>query len=179
MTTKRLNIGCGKNPKQGWLNLDRATLPGVDIVHNIEKLPLPFADEEFDEICCNNVLEHTEYTPILKELHRILKPSGILTIEVPHFTSRNNYSDPTHKKLFAIDTFDFFVKGKTDKDYYFDFHFGKINRRRIKFLKKGFCWGNCMVEPLFNLSEKMQYIYESTFLSRMFPANNIFVELVK
>ena len=28
----RLNVGCGRNIREGWLNLDFAALPGVDIV---------------------------------------------------------------------------------------------------------------------------------------------------
>ena len=179
MTTKRLNLGCGRNIKTGWVNLDSANLPGVDIVHDIEKLPLPFNDEEFDEIRCDNILEHLEYIPVLKDLHRILKPGGLLTARVPHFTSRNNYVDPTHKKRFSIDTFDFFVNKKTDKSYYFDFYFSKIVSRRIKFYKKGIFWPNRIVEPLVNLSPKIQWWYESTYMCRLIPANDITVELIK
>jgi len=176
---KKLNLGCGTNIKQGWINLDRSQLPGVDVVHDIEKLPLPFGEEQFDEIRCDNILEHIEYIPVLKDLYRILKIGGVLSIRVPHFTSRNNYADPTYKKRFSIDTFSFFVIGATGKDYYFDFHFSKIAYHKIKFLKKGLFWGNRMIEPLVNLSKKTQYMYESTFLSRFFPANDIVVKLIK
>ena len=84
---KKLNLGSGKDIKQGWVNLDSAKLPGVDVVHDIEKLPLPFKDSEFDEILCQDVLEHIEYIPILKDIHRILKMGGKLKIRVPHFTN--------------------------------------------------------------------------------------------
>ena len=176
MWTKKLNLGCGRNIKQGWVNLDCTALPGVDVVHNVEKLPLPFGDGEFDEIRCDNILEHVEYIPVLKELYRILKPGGCLKIRVPHFTSRNNYVDPTHKKLFSISMFEFFVENSSN-DYYFDFHFTRINRRRIKFMKKGFHWPNRLIEPLVNLSEKTQILYETTCFSRFFPANDIFIEM--
>jgi predicted SAM-dependent methyltransferase len=46
----KLNLGCGKDIRKGWTNLDCVNLPGVDIVHNINYLPLPFNDNEFDEI---------------------------------------------------------------------------------------------------------------------------------
>ena len=42
-------------------------------------------------------------------MHRILKKDGEVSIRVPHFTSRNNFSDPTHINRFAINTFDFFT----------------------------------------------------------------------
>lgn len=180
MGLKRLNLGCGRNIKQGWVNLDSADLPGVDIVHDIEKLPLPFDDEEFDEIRCDNVLEHVEYIPILKDLYRVLKPGGRLTIRVPHFSSHTSFGDPTHKKFFSSITFEFFVRNsRFEKDYYFDFHFSGITYRKIKFLKKGLFWGNRLIEPLINSSSKIQYFYESSFLCRLFPANDIVVELVK
>jgi len=164
------------------VNLDRIQLPGVDVVHDLEELPLPFADGQFGEIRCDNVLEHVDYIPLLRDLYRILKPGGRLRIRVPHFTSRNNYVDPTHKKLFSIDTFDFFVADSQlgrDKGYYFDFHFSSIAYRRIRFLKRGFFWGNRLIEPLVNLTPNMQRLYETTFLCRLFPANDIVVELIK
>lgn len=168
--------------KNGWVNLDSADLPGVDVVHDVENLPLPFDNDQFDQIRCDNILEHVEYIPTLKDLHRILKPGGQLTIRVPHFTSRNNYVDPTHKKRFSIETLDFFVDESSvarEKGYYFDFHFSKMNQRKIKFLKKGLFWPNRLIEPLVNYSPKTQFLYESSCLCRLFPANDIVVELVK
>ena len=178
MTLKKLNLGCGRNIKKGWINLDNSELPGVDVVHDIEKLPLPFDNEQFDEIRCDNILEHVEYIPVLKDLYRILTHQGRLTVRVPHFTSRNNYVDPTHKKQFSISTFDFFVEN-SQNDYYFDFHFSRITYKKIKFLKKGLYWGNRLIEPLINLLPQIQWFYETSFLCRLFPANDIVIELIK
>lgn len=178
MPHKKLNLGCGTDIKQGWINLDSADLPGIDVIHNIEISPLPFEDNQFDEIRCDNILEHVEYINVLKDIHRILEPKGILKIRVPHFTSRNNYVDPTHKKQFSISTFDFFAENSSN-DYYFDFHFSKIIGRKIKFVKRGIYWLNRLIEPLINLNKKTQIFYEATFLSRLFPANDIVVELIK
>lgn len=36
-----------------------------------------------------------------------------------------------------------------------------------------------VIEPLVNFSPKIQYLYESTFLCHLFPANDIVVELIK
>ena len=182
MDLRRLNLGCGKNIKKDWVNLDCVGLPGVDIVYDIEKLPLPFENEECDEIRFDNIFEYIEYRSVLKDLYRILKTGGQLRIRVPHFTSRNNYVDPTHKKCFSIETFEFFVvesQASEDKDYYFCFHFSKIVYKKIKFFKKGIFWGNRLIEPLVNLSPGTQNLYESTFLCRLIPANDIVVELVK
>jgi SAM-dependent methyltransferase len=177
--SKNLNLGCGNNIKKGWVNLDCTNLPGVDIVHDLNKLPLPFIDEEFECIRCDNILEHVEYLPLMEELHRILKKGGVLRIRVPHFTSRNNFVDPTHKKCFSIDTFDFFVKNITKNDYYFNFHFEHIRNKRISFLKSGIYWNNRFIELIINMNSGVQRFYENSFLCRIFPANDVIVELIK
>ena len=178
---KKLNLGCGKKIKDGWVNLDIANLPGVDVVHDITKLPLPFGDNEFDEVLCEDILEHVDYIPVLKDIHRILKPGGKVTIRVPHFTSKNNYIDPTHRHRFSIKTFGFFVDNPDYKrDYYFDFAFSKINSAEISFERSSrFFFYNRFVAPIVNRNPKSQYRYESSGWSRLFPAENIIVELIK
>lgn len=177
---KKLNIGCGHDIRSGWINLDSSPLAGVDVVYDIESGLFPFDDEQFDEILCQDVLEHVEYIPVLKEIHRILKKGGKLTIRVPHFTSPNNYIDPTHKKMFSFRTFGFFVLDKSigERNYYFDFHFSSINPVKIIFIK-GLLFYNFIVEPIVNSSLVVRKLYEETMFSRLFPAQNILVELIK
>jgi SAM-dependent methyltransferase len=159
--------------------MDAVALPGVDVVHDVEKRPLPFEDGKFEEILCRDILEHVDYIPLMGELHRILKAGGILRIRVPHFTSENNFVDPTHKHRFSIRTFEFFVKGsEIGKDYYFDTHFREIRHSHITF-EKGILLYNHLVEPVVNSSRRLKYVFECTFLSRLFPAENVIVELVK
>ena len=181
--TKKLNIGCGTDIRLGWVNLDSADISGVDVVHDIEKLPLPFEDNTFDEILCQDVLEHVEYIPVLQDLHRILKPDGEITIQVPHFTSRNNFIDPTHKKRFSINTFDFFANGthrQKYRSYYFKFSFESLVRREITFeLWSPVFFYNHFARWLVNKSRRWQEFYEATFLSRLLPACNISVTLRK
>jgi len=185
MNGKKLNLGSGNDIKEGYVNLDSAKIPGVDIVWDIEKLPLPFGDGEFEEVLANDILEHVEYIPVLRDLLRILKPGGELKIRVPHFTSKNNFADPTHKKLFSVVTFDFFSKhpvfGKPkDREYYFDFHFDHIKKIHITFERSSpVFFYNRLIDLIANASPRMQYFYETTMLSRLFPAENILVELVK
>ena len=175
----KLNLGCGNDIREGWVNLDIAPLPGVDVVHNLEELPLPFEDEEFDHIRAQDILEHLEYIPLLKEIHRILKPGGTISIRVPHFTSRYNFNDLTHKKMFSSKTTDFFVQGASyGRDYYFDFHFSENVYTRIKF-EKGLYLYNYLIEPLMNISKQTRTVYEGTFLSRLFPAGMMEITLKK
>lgn len=177
---KKLNVGCGTDIKEGWINLDLHKNEGVDIIHDIEKLPLPFKEGSFDEILCQDVLEHVDYIPVLKDLHRILKLGGKLNIKVPHFTSANNFKDPTHLKMFSCSTFDFFVKdGNHIRSYYFDFGFSSKDFSKILFNKKKYFFINYFVEPVVNRKVTFQDFYETSFLCRIFPARDISVCLIK
>jgi len=176
---KSLNLGCGTDVRPGWVNLDAASLPGVDVVHDLNRMPLPFDDGAFSLIHAKDVLEHVNYVEVLRELHRILASGGILKIQVPHFTSADNYIDPTHIRQFSIRTFDFFVANHPEaRPYYFDFAFAAIERRRINFFCGPLVW-DYLVEPLVNLHFKIQKYYELTFLSRLFPAQNVEIVMRK
>jgi predicted SAM-dependent methyltransferase len=176
---KKLNLGCGSDIRQGWINLDIADIEGVNIVHDLNKLPLPFEGEEFDYILCKDVLEHLDYVPLLRDLHRILKRGGVLEISVPHFTSQDNYIDPTHRRMFSFQTFEFFVNESSfEREYYFDFHFQRIVSSKITFHKR-FLVYNYLIEPLMNLGHRSRRLYEATMLSRLFPAHNIEVKIEK
>ena len=181
---KKLNLGCGTYIRAGWINLDSVSLPGVDVIHNIEKLPLPFPDNACDEILCHDILEHaSEYIPLLADLHRILKTGGTLEIRVPHFTSKTNFIDPTHRRMFSVNTFDFFIKNsrlKIKRGYIVDTIFTSIKSRRITFEHSSrLLFYNRIIAQIVNRSPRMQELYESTCLSRIFPAYNIEITLVK
>ena len=176
----RLNVGCGHDIRRGWVNLDSAALPGVDVVHDLGQLPLPFGDSEFSEIACQDVLEHVDLIPVMSELHRVLAPGGRLAIRAPHFTSYVAYIDPTHRRAFSIRTFDAFCKNSLlDREYYFDFHFSGVERAVITFHRTRAQPWNALLEQLVNRSERAQRVYEATGLSRLFPALNVEVTLVK
>lgn len=177
---KKLNMGCGSDIRSGWINLDIASLEGVDVVHDINVLPLPFDDSNFDFVLCQDILEHLEYIPLLEEIHRITKPGGIVEIRVPHFSSRFNFIDPTHKKMFSIQTFDYFTKNAPfGRNYYFPFHFEKTVYRKICFSKSYVFFINYLIEPMINIGQRMRTFYEASFLARLFPAANIVVRLKK
>ncbi len=47
---------------------------------------LPFADNSFDKVICSEVLEHIpDYHAVLKEINRVLKPSGQFAASVPRY----------------------------------------------------------------------------------------------
>lgn len=176
---KKLNLGCGKDIKQDYVNLDCVKLPGVDVVHNINKLPLPFRNNEFDEILCRHFLEHlADIDELMKELYRILKPGGVLKIIVPHFTCAGSWLDPQHKRPFGYFSFDFFSKDASYEAARLNTHEHAARfssqKRRLIFGKKYQVW-NYVIEWIAN---KFPYVYEDTPL-RIFPAIELKVELTK
>ena len=84
---KKLNLGCGTDIKKGYVNLDSAKLPGVDVIHDINKTPWPFKDNEFDELYCSHVLEHVDdLIKTLNEIKRVCKKNAKIILRLPHFS---------------------------------------------------------------------------------------------
>lgn len=172
----KINLGCGTDIRVGYINLDSKPLPGVDVTHDLEDLPLPFETGSVDEVLCLNVLEHVDLIPLMKELHRLLKPGGRLVAEVPHFSSGAMYSDPTHRNFFSMATFLFFTKD-SPRPYYFDFAFERIESQVLHFPKRRVLPLNRLVERLVNRSTWFCEYYEGSALRALVPAGHIAVAL--
>jgi len=81
----KLNLGCGTDVKQGYVNVDFRDLPGVMKV-DLSKFPWPFDDESADEVMMLDFLEHFPYRDtekIIFEAYRILKKDGKIILQVP------------------------------------------------------------------------------------------------
>ena len=97
----KLNLGCGRLPIPGWVNLDSAALPGVDVVADLETGTLPFEDDSVAEIHASHVLEHIHNSlPLMQELHRIARPGALATFRVPYGSSDDADEDPTHVRRY-------------------------------------------------------------------------------
>lgn len=108
--SKIVNIGCGKTRIPNSIGVDQVYIPGyTNIVHNLNFTPYPFDDQSVDEVHFYHVLEHLdEPIKILEEIHRFLKPGGILYMRVPHFSSNGAFTDITHNRPFSYFSFDIF-----------------------------------------------------------------------
>jgi len=98
----KLNIGCGRNKKEGYINIDKNPVFEPDIIRDITR-GLPFNDDSIDEIYTSHCLEHIDSGEdiifVMNELYRALKPEGLLTIRVPHTKEYGAFCDPTHKSF--------------------------------------------------------------------------------
>jgi hypothetical protein len=85
---------------RGWLRsrarryvvLDGVPDEGTDVGADITAIPLP--DASFDFILCHRVLEHVlDDIGAMSELHRILRPGGILNASVPQAAHRERTAE--------------------------------------------------------------------------------------
>ena len=107
---KKLVLGSAgqKHPDALTLDVDPAHQP--DFLHDLNKVPWPFADNQFHEIICHHVLEHlNDLPPAMDELHRICDSSGSIYIEIPHHSSWMAHT-PEHKLCFNFFSFDGYLE---------------------------------------------------------------------
>ena len=105
----KLNLGCGENIKDGYINLDFRQNDNIDVVHDLNNYPWPFKINSFNEIIAYNVIEHLDnFILAMEEIHRISRDNALIKISVPYWNSSFAYIDPTHKKGFHELSFSFF-----------------------------------------------------------------------
>ncbi len=81
----KLNLGCGLDKREGYVNIDIREEVNPDLVHDLEK-PLPFPDNSAEEIIAKDVLEHLSFHKVedaLRDWFRVLKPGGRIYIQCP------------------------------------------------------------------------------------------------
>lgn len=110
----KIDVGCGAN-KQGadWFGIDYRKLPGVNLVHDLEKQPWPIASNSFNIAISSHVIEHIQPThgifiDFMNSVWRILKPGGEFLISAPYATSIGMFRDPTHVNFINEQTFAYF-----------------------------------------------------------------------
>lgn len=94
----RLNLGCGLDVRQGWVNIDCTPGPGTDHVINFDDNPvLPFEDSTVEHSDASHLIEHLRSPlPFMQELWRVTRPGGTLALLCPHGSSDAADEDPTH-----------------------------------------------------------------------------------
>ena len=116
---KILDIGCGKHKTPGAVGLDSNPRTGADVIHDLDEVPYPFPDDEFDIIIGNQVIEHVDdVLAVVAELHRIAKPGGRIRLDTPHYSDVASYTDPTHRHHLTTESFSYFTGRRTDLDFY-------------------------------------------------------------
>ncbi len=123
MSEVKLNIGCGDDIKDGFVNVDIRGGDGVNLVADVQNLHM-IPDESVDYILAQDILEHFPFKrtlDILREWCRVLKHRGILKVRVPnlkylcehyveyrdaYFVSYHLYGEQDHKFNYHFVCFD-------------------------------------------------------------------------
>jgi SAM-dependent methyltransferase len=108
--TLGLDIGCGENKHteiaDKVLGLDIRGIDGVDIIWDINQLPLWLNPDMFDAVIMDNILEHVNpdsFVDLMSEIWRIMKTGATFTIIVPHHTNPTSL-EPEHRLRFSMDS---------------------------------------------------------------------------
>jgi SAM-dependent methyltransferase len=170
MTNKKiLDIGCGPSKTKGAIGIDLAAESGADIIWDLNQLPWPNPDDEFDIVICSHILEHlNDVIQTMKEIHRVSKAGALVRIEVPHFSSCHSFGDLTHRHYFSYESFN----GLCDMDFkffYTEIRF-QLKKRRIIF------WQIHKFNGIEFFANKFPCFYEK-YLSFIFPARCLQFEL--
>ena len=97
-----VNVGCGQEPFQGWVNLDLETNTRADFIWDVTD-GLPFANDSCAFIYCEHFLEHLpvqDGVRFLTECHRSLQRGGVVRIGMPSAEElvRNYYENDWAKQ---------------------------------------------------------------------------------
>lgn len=117
---RRLNLGCGLDYRPGWINVDRYA-PRADKRFDLFRVPYPIPAGSIDYALAEQVLEHVPprigdedgLLVVIAELHRILRPGGLLYVGLPYAGSDNDYNNVTHYRHFIRSSFDFLDPERT------------------------------------------------------------------
>lgn len=182
----RLDVGCGSTKIDGFIGMDHLSLPGVDIVHDLNEIPWPFEDNSVKKIVFCHSLSHLEnISSIMIECSRLLVPGGILEILAPHYSSDNYKTDPTHKMSLGVRSMNYFILN-TDFGYTYipEKNLFHMISSEISFRECSTSWRKSAkfnpfkylgIEKLVNLTSRL---YEK-FISNLLPASEVYFVLKK
>lgn len=163
-----LDVGCGQSKWPGAVGVDISPDTEADVVADLNEFPWPLEDGSFDQILCQDVLEHVrEPLRFMAELHRVARPGARIHLRTPHYSSVLAYSDPTHEHYFSA------MGIRTFEQALFP-HYLAV-RFRLDWLRLDF-WDPLRWLGIAALANRYVSVYEMLFAFR-FPAMNIRAEL--
>jgi len=130
--TRHLDLGCGPVPRNPY---QQDELFGVDIAPtenssqitirqaNLTLQAIPFPDHYFDSLSAFDFLEHVPrvlptpdglstrfpFIELMNEIHRVLRPGGILYALTPCYPAYEAFQDPTHVNIMTEKTHLYFT----------------------------------------------------------------------
>ena len=155
--TSKVELGCGTHKRAGFYGIDIAPGPEVDLVLDVERNPLPFADGSVSYVYSSHTFEHLEApgSPIqtLREIVRVCQDGAIVEIWTPYgksndallFGHRVFYTE-THWKHICFE--------------YDDFYLGQNIPGRFNWLRTQYVLRRGVLEELKSLKIPVQFALE-------------------
>lgn len=108
----KINIGCGYNKKDGFINIDGDVKCSPDILMDLEIDNIPLEDNSVEFVQAHHILEHIGdgFFHLMQELYRVCSDGAIIDIIVPHYTHITYIADPTHKRPITAEGMRLFSK---------------------------------------------------------------------
>lgn len=104
----KINLGSGKDYRQGWINIDVGKNLKTDINCDLSN-GVPLKDCSVSEVFASHFIEHIYDTIlIMNEVWRVCQNGAIVNIVVPHQSNPLAFADPTHKRIFNEESFKYF-----------------------------------------------------------------------
>lgn len=143
-----LDIGCGTNKIPGAIGMDVNPRSAADMIHDLDDVPYPFADNQFDEVIGGHVIEHVrDPMAVVAELHRITRPGGLIKLVAPHWTNPDFATDLTHRNHINSYSFRNMTQGREVFPFYTEVRFHH-RKTRVTLLN---LWKPLGLEFLINL----------------------------
>jgi len=165
----KLHLGCGKNIKEGYINID-GFVKGENVV-NMDILNMTYPDNSVDEILSEHLFEHIPFKDeerLFTECFRLLKVGGKLIVETPDMEwlckkfLEGKDEFPSFYKVGAID--DYFGHGRAVDQrwgmittHFFgnqngggQFHYNAFTKGKFIAISKLLKFKSCEVTEVFN-----------------------------
>lgn len=144
----KLNIGCGRDYRANWINIDISKDVKAEHYLDIRKDEIPYPNERVHEIYISGVLEqigsNDEFIFVMNQCHRVLKKGGTMTVVVPNARYAIAHRDPMDVRKFTLETFAYF----------------KGDRQEFKLY--GSVYGLCPWSAI-QVAENARHIFTATF----------------
>lgn len=180
MPVRELLLGCGSRRQknialtenqrefhEGFVTLDINPDHKPDIVHDLNDLPYPFKDNEFDEIHAYEVMEHVGtqgdwrfFFAQWEELYRILKPDGQFYGTSPLWHSPWAWGDPGHTRVIQAESLVFLSQEQYTKQI------GVTPMTDYRFCYKG-DFEPLSIQPVGDPPMQMAYVLKAVKPARM------------
>lgn len=142
----RLNLGCGEEYLEGFINIDVASNVKCDVTCDIRTQPLPYSENSVDEVWVLHALEHCErkyWDHIFYNIRRVLRINGKLVLAYPEFGKcvTNFLENKSNLRGFWLHT----IFGR--QQYPSDYHVTAVHTPEMKEILASYGFYRILTEP--------------------------------